>query len=47
MKGSGVLLVKAIRHFPHQHMPESKCGVNIIPCAVIPFKALLENMMKG
>jgi len=24
-------------------MPESKCGVNIITCAAIPFKALLEN----
>jgi len=43
IKGSGVPPVKVSRHFPHQHMPESKCGVNIITCAVIPFKALLEN----
>lgn len=43
MKGSGVPLSKVSRHFPSQHMPESKCGVNIITCAVIPFKALLEN----
>ncbi len=43
MKGSGVRLAKVSRHFPSQHMPESKCGVNIITCAVSPFKALLEN----
>lgn len=34
---------KDLRHFPSQHMPESKYGVNIISCAVSPFKALLEN----
>lgn len=42
-KRSGALLANELRHFPHQQMPESKCGVNIISCAVSPFKALLEN----
>lgn len=42
-KGSGATLAIVLRHFLHQHMPESKCSVNIITCAVRPFKALLEN----
>jgi hypothetical protein len=34
---------KETRHFPRRQSPESKCSVNIISCAVISFKALLEN----
>ncbi len=43
MKGSGAHSRKATPLPQYQQMPKGKYGVNILPYAVIPFKALLSQ----
>lgn len=44
--GSGALVGKLTTPLPRQHMPESRCSVNIITCGAWNFQELYD-FLKG